>query len=124
MQCSKCKNALYEDILITITDKNTETVYCPNCLLLEQLNGTLILENNPEFIDDITGEKGAIKYESKHESYTLEKETLARLILVHLTPEEYFALSAKYSPHNFSLHDDFYDPIDGSAIQPADDDNY
>lgn len=92
--------------------------------MLHQLEDTLKLENNPDFVDDITGENGAVKYETEGESYTLEKETMERLILCNLTPEEYFTLAEKYSPHNFSLHDDFYDPIDGSAIQPHGVDEY
>ena len=118
MKCSKCGFEKHPSILVKITDNNGEAIYCPNCLLLHQLEGILKLKNNPNFIDDITGKKGAVKYEAEGESYTLEKETMERLILCNLTPEEYFALAEKYSPHNFCLHDDFYDPIDGCAIQP------
>ena len=118
MKCSIC-NENHECSTVKITDKNETKVYCLNCLLSEYLDGNLRLENNPDFVDDITNENGAVKYESEDESYVLEKKTLGRLISCNLDPDEYFALVEKYSADNFSLHDDFYDPDDGFAIQPV-----
>ena len=129
MKCKNCGNSS-ERILTTITDNNGSSVYCPNCLVEEFLSGNLNFENNMDFVDDITGEKGAVSYVSDGETYILEKEAMLRLISYNLDPDEYFALANKYGADKFMLHDDFYDSWDGGAVQPLgcyddeDDDEY
>ena len=118
MICSMCKND-YGSIVTAITDKNGTNHYCPNCLLSGVLNREIKFENNPDFIDDITGENGAVKFENDNETYVLEKATMYRLITHNLNPDEYFALAKKYGADKFEIHDDFYDEFDGIAIQPA-----
>ena len=115
MFCSVCK----EKHVIKITDNNNTTPYCLNCLLSAVINHKLKIKNNPDFIDDVTGEKGAVKFENKDEIYVLEKERMYRLITHSLEPDEYFALAQKYGADKFEIHSDFYDDFDGVAIQPV-----
>ena len=118
MKCCRCEqNSEY--VIAKITDKNGFAEYCQNCLCELFFENKLLFENNPDFIDDITGEKGAVKYEAYDETYVLEKSTMIRLIARNLEPEEYFALVKKYGANKFLLHDDFYDPFDGIAVQPS-----
>ena len=115
----KCKNCKCEAqiLLIKLTDTNSTETYCPNCLALAFCENKLNFQNNPNFIDDITGKPGAVKFESNDESYSLEKETMLRLISYNLKPNEYFALADKYGNDKYMLHDDFYTE-DGIAWQP------
>jgi hypothetical protein len=125
MRCCKCGEN-NKVILAEITDKNSSAVYCPNCLLetianFEATKGsreTCFFENSDEFIDDITDEKGAVIYKSQDESYSLDAETMLRLIDHSLYPDEYFELADKYGYDKFHLHSDFYDDCDGEALQP------
>jgi hypothetical protein len=104
--------------MVVIADKHDLSIFCVNCTLEGTLNNDIVMENNPDFIDDITGKKGAIRYESGNESYTLEREVMKRLICCALEPEEYFALAKLHGSDKFLLHSDFYDDIDGEALQP------
>lgn len=118
MICSVCKED-HSNIAINITDKNGSTVYCPNCLISGVLDHDIKFDNNSDFIDDVTGEQGAVKFESKDEIYILEKRRMYRLITHNLDPDEYFALAKKYGSDKFEIHSDYYDEFDGVAIQPA-----
>ena len=117
MKCSKCGNNR-SVLMIRLTDAKGETIYCPNCLAAAYLNRKLHLKNHPDFIDDITGNHGAVKYEATDETYVLEVEAMKRLIAHNLDPEEYYALAHKYGADKFMIHSDFYDDFDGVAIQP------
>lgn len=90
---------------------------CPNCIAYGILNNKISFINNPNFIDDITGKPGAVKFEAYGESYTLERRTMMRLLAHSLQPKEYKALAKKYGADKYMIHDDFYDE-DGNAIQP------
>ena len=116
MKCTSCNEGRIVD---TLKHKDGELHLCPNCMLMMCLNGEFNYENDPALQDDITGEYGAMRFESYGESYNLEKETMFRLIVNHLEPEEHQALVAKYGYDKFSLHSDFYDE-DGFALQPHD----
>lgn len=118
MKCDVC-NYESERIVAKITDGEGSYNFCPNCLVLRYAQEQLDFENHPDFIDDVTGEKGAVKFESYDEVYILEKDRMLRLIARNLEPEEYFALVKKYGANKYLLHDDFYDPFDGAAIQPV-----
>lgn len=117
MKCSMCKENR-ETLMVKLTDACGETIYCPNCLAVAYLNRTLHLENHPDFVDDVTGCNGAVKYEATDETYVLEVETMKRLIAHNLDPDEYYALANKYGADKFMIHSDFYDDFDGVAIQP------
>lgn len=118
MSCIKCGDNR-KVIISTLTDKNGSVEYCPNCLTMAFINNELHFENHPQFIDDVTGEIGAVKFESEGEIYILENKRMLRLIAHNLEPEEYFALAKKYGANKFEIHDDFYDELDGTAIQPV-----
>ena len=118
MKCSECG---FDEkiVVISITDKNGSLEFCPNCLIKQFIENELSFENHPDFVDDVTGEKGAVKFESYDEVYVLEKERMLRLISHNLEPEEYFALAEKYGANKYMIHEDFYDEIDGEALQPV-----
>lgn len=117
MSCNFCKRELgaYEEKL---EDKNGIQTYCPNCMTMLVAKQELKLENDPNLTDDVTGEKGAIKFTSGDETYILEKVRMLRLLSFDLNADEYFALAKKYGAHQFHLHDDFYDSVSGEAEQP------
>ena len=88
------------------------------------------LEENENFIDEITGKRGAIKfvslnYNHKTEVYCLNKDTLIRFVNVNLKPIEYGILMINHCGWNqnneirvpYELHDDFY-LENGEALQP------
>ena len=114
--CQFCRND-NEILQIKITDKYGTTCYCPNCLAIHTYNNIINFVPNTDFIDDITKEPGAIRYEAYDESYTLNLETFKRLIRHNLTPEEYFTLCILYGENKYMIHDDFYTE-EGIAIQP------
>lgn len=119
--CMLCGKSYTVDIMVI--DKNSTRTFCPNCLTVATLNNTLMFENNKNIKDDITGEYGAILYIADREQYSVNRDTLRRLILCNLTPKEWNILNDKYvKPHNtfrFLLHEDFYDD-DGIALQSMD----
>lgn len=120
-KCNDCGKTL-KSVGVHITDNNGTHVLCHCCLAIrEQDSDVPTFENNMNFVDDISGLHGAVKYESGNESYSLDKAALRRLIFRHLTPNEWKILSNKYSPHNHALHEDFYDN-NGIALQPNDED--
>ena len=116
MVCQKCGYNV-ESIVGTLKDKNGEQHLCPNCVAMMLCEGKLHLENSENLKDDITGKSGAIAFISGDEHYTLEKETMMRLLSHNLDPDEWVALSEKYGEDKFMLHSDFY-LEDGTAIQP------
>jgi len=96
-------------VLKTHIKDNTKTLeYCPYCLNVHVLTNKLNLEPCMDFIDDITNKPGAIQYIAHNESYTLNVETLKRLITHTLTKKEYKILHDKYGDC-YMLHEDFYD---------------
>lgn len=122
MKCSNCGNEFPSYVIARVLDKNGENMYCANCLCMKATYGLLEteLENNNDYICDITNKNGAILYISDNEKYALEKELFIRLIKRALKPHECLLLLEKYSADAYLLHDDFYDPATGEAIQPLD----
>lgn len=116
MKCEKC-NCAIPHVIITLTDATKSQQLCPNCIAFGILDNQLSFINNPNFIDDITGKPGAVKFESWGESYTLERRSMMRLLAHSLQPKEYRILAKKYGADKYMLHDDFYLP-DGTAVQP------
>lgn len=111
----------FKTIECHITDETDTITMCPNCLCMYLYNtGGDSLENSNEYVCDVTNKRGAIRFKSGNEKYFLEKEIMLRLLKHDLKPEEYFALTEKYDANNYMLHDDFYYPDTGEAIQPMD----
>ena len=106
-----------EYVVGTLKDKKGEHHLCPNCVAFALCNGELHLENDENLKDDITGKNGAVEFISGDEHYTLERETMIRLLCHNLEPDEWIILSKKYGADKFQLHSDFYCK-DGTAIQP------
>lgn len=59
----------------------------------------------------------AITYQADDLAFALSQDEVRRLILRALTPGEYFALIDRFGEF-FDIHDDFYDPETGEAVQP------
>lgn len=119
-RCQFCGYNKTLSIISHIIDKDGEQIICPNCSVKKILDGTLKFKDNPDFIDDITGKPGAVKYFDAYSGYVLNSKTLTRLLKYNLLPNEYKILAKKYSPHDFMLHEDFYNE-DGIAMQPLED---
>lgn len=115
-KCGACGEEKSPVVIVKVIDANGERLFCHNCLTLAVEEKSKFV-NNPDFICDVTGQHGAIKFISTDEEYTLERDIFFRLINTALKPEEYFILINKYSPYNFMLHADFYTES-GEAIQP------
>ncbi len=117
MVCQECGYNKAEYIIIALKDKNGEQYLCPNCVAMKLCEGELYFENDMNLQDDITGEYGAVEFNTADEHYVLEKDTMIRLLCHNLEPDEWIALAKKYGEHKFQLHSDFYCE-DGTAIQP------
>ena len=116
MKCEKC-SFTHEAIIVEITDGVKTIRLCPNCVAVSFLNNELSFINNPDFVDDITGKPGAVKYSCADEEYFLERRSMMRLISHNLKKQEYLALAKKYGSHKYMIHEDFYWE-DGTALQP------
>lgn len=117
--CMICEKSTIVDVMII--DGNTSRIFCPNCLEMLTYTDRLKFVEHPDITDDVYSTRGAIIYVSLNESYKLKANTLRRLILHNLKPEEWKALHKKYveepNTFKFMLHDDFYDD-EGNALQP------
>lgn len=92
MKCSIC-GSKDERTISKTTDKYGSKYYCIECRVTHSCLGKFNFKNNSKFIDDITGEKGAVKFEWLNETYVLEKERMVRLLSHELKSEEYFSLA-------------------------------
>jgi hypothetical protein len=119
MKCSNCGFRLAYG-LVKFEDKNGIQSLCLNCCIIKEMENALILENNEDFICEVSNKKGAVKYTCGNEVYILDKEIMHRLIRRHLKPEEYLKLSSNRTELTYMIHDDFYTE-DGTALQPVDD---
>jgi hypothetical protein len=66
----------------------------------------------------ISGEPG-ILFRTSEVSTSMTVGELRRLVFRSLRPEEFKALKEKHGIF-FEIHDDFYDPETGEALQPKD----
>jgi hypothetical protein len=124
-KCSFKNCDIETDILLYHIDNGKEKiVLCPNHSVLFAINEaeeiTKYPSELPEDTDlhcEICGKEG---YEFKEHEYTLKLciDHIRKLLKRNLSPEEFFSLYKKY-PEMFLLHDDFYDPVTGEAIQPV-----
>lgn len=106
-------------VVATIVDAEGGHCLCLNCLAMVEYDEHPAFVNSCAFVDDVTGQPGAVQYNCMDESYTVSAETLQRLIGHHLYPAEYKALVQKYGCDKFLLHSDFYSET-GFAYQPCD----
>ena len=67
-------------------------------------------------VSDLSG-KPAILYRAHDYEICLTQDEMLRYIGKDLKPEEYRKLRDKHGDH-FEIHDDFYDPDTGEALQP------
>lgn len=117
--CDFC-DKIYDRLHISIEDNNGVRIFCPNCLCYHAQND-LVLENKELYICDVTGKRGAVVYKSLKEEYFLDKDIMMRLLRRSLRPGEYYILADKFGADSYMLHDDFYDPETGEALQPLED---
>ncbi len=116
MKCEKC-SFTHEHIIVEITDAVKTIHLCPNCVAVSFLGNELSFINHPDFVDDVTGKHGAVRYVCGDEEYFLERRAMMRLISHNLRKNEYLVLAKKYGSHKYMLHEDFY-LEDGTAWQP------
>lgn len=116
-ECMYCGFS-YEPIIISLRDANGVRHMCPNCIAAKVSEGIIKFTPIEELVDDITGIPGAVEFTSGSEHYILAPKAMLRLLAHNLQPNEWLALSKKYDPCNYMLHDDFYDE-DGNAWQPT-----
>lgn len=116
LECKHCGYSVPQ-VVITLTDGTRSQMLCPNRIAFGIISNKISFINNPNFVDDITGKPGAVKFEAYGESYTLERRTMMRLLAHSLQPAEYQALAKKYGADKYMIHDDFYLP-DGTSVQP------
>ena len=117
--CMICGKSTIVDVMII--DGNTSRIFCPNCLGMLTYTNRIKFIEHPDIRDDIEDTYGAVIYVDCDESYKLKADTLKRLILHNLKPNEWKALHKKYieepTKFKFMLHEDFYDE-EGNALQP------
>lgn len=116
--CQSCR--LHHENLIETLQFNDQIIeYCPTRRYIALLKGSLQeqLQNDSSLMDDVTGKPGAIRYNSKGETYCLEKDSMIRLLSHNLQPNEYMTLVQKYGSNQYLLHADFYTD-EGIALQP------
>lgn len=115
MICNYCGNEHDKSIMEIIISKGTIHYFCPNCRTILAQAGALKLEEIMDVDYDIQKTPGAIIFKSGKEEYHLKKDTMKRLLLLNLLPEEYKAL--KTEKYQYMLHCDFYS-TEGIALQP------
>jgi len=102
-----------------ISDGRNRTLsLCPNHVVTALFSGMLDFEPDPKLTCEITGQKGAVKYEDADATYILAPDIMLRLINLSLHKREYRKLiKNRNGKIPFLLHDDFYGD-DGTAYQP------
>lgn len=119
MKCMNCFKDFDDIIIAKIVDKKETKCLCPNCIAILEANETLFLENDKDFICEVSNKEGAIIYISGDEKYILDKNIMHRLLKHSLKRNEYKKLVKIHGCHKFMIHEDFY-TRDGYAIQPMD----
>lgn len=99
---------------LVIRDANGEWRTDPNGAVLAAHRESLTL-GEPVGASDISGQPG-YAYETSEITLTLTRDELYRLLRRNLRPAEYFELVRKFGVF-FELHDDFYEPATGMAMQ-------
>lgn len=101
-------------VQIQIVDMGRTQLFNPNTVKIAAINDSLLL-GTPVGPSDISGEPGYL-YRTHELQILLTKEELYRLALRTLHPGEALALLKRFGEF-FEIHDDFYDPRTGEAIQ-------
>lgn len=105
---------------IRITHENGTTIYDPNSIIM-----ALVEKGEPtELWKPQAGGEGslisgapAVRFETDEVSVLLTPDELGRLVWRNLRPEEFKSLQAACGIFH-DIHDDFYDPETGEALQP------
>ena len=89
----------------------------PNGLITMAMKNELVpLIPVPGVVSDASG-KPAVVYATNELVLSVTPEELHRLVMLDLTPQEFFALKERYGVF-FEIHEDFYSPATGAAVQP------
>ncbi len=88
-----------------------------NALVVAAYEDKLDLGKPVERTSDLSHHKGFV-YQTVELEMVLTKNELLRLIRRDLKPEEFKVLRDLYGIF-FEIHDDFYDPFTGVALQPV-----
>lgn len=132
MQCSheSCEIDL-EMLLVSIDDGKDRLVFCPNHLAMRMYDLTTNLRvdksllTKPFSLCDACCEQGIVMYSTSNYPkdpihITLCESHLDDLVKLRLDESAYFNLVKKFGIFH-EIHDDFYDPQDGYALQPRED---
>jgi hypothetical protein len=95
---------------LEVEDANAVKVFDPNTIAM------WIFEHGEKSLVPIEP-AGIVKYRSCDFELCLKPEVLARLVLIDLSPSEYFELRNQFGMAH-EWHDDFYDEATGIALQP------
>lgn len=102
---------------IEIEDGNGVHVLDPNSLIMAEVSGSLRnMLRQPVADSMLSGHPGYLFREDDVE-LALAPDELSRLIRRNLKPGEYLTLRDRFGIF-FSIHDDFYEPETGEALQP------
>lgn len=86
-------------------------------LCLHIFEGKTLPEVSEEFKSILSEDRDGIVYQSPEISMPLTPDEVRRVVLRNLQPEEYKALKKKYGIF-YEIHEAFYRPGTGEAIQP------
>jgi hypothetical protein len=124
MECVVC-GIFMEELLSVEDDGKKRLVTCPNHQLMIHLG--MLEESEFDYLPSevkVEGkcnlcDKDKIFFKDTETVYDVCKEHANKLVMKNLSPREFKILYAKY-PKAYLLHDDFYVPETGLAIQPVD----
>lgn len=122
---------LYEDIpnielpvlRLEVAERDKVLVFDPNSLLVAIMSGNFdarLMEPAEYWPSMISGHPG-LQYRCRDMVIELSPTEMDRFLRHDLNPEEYQAIRLRYpwQPQDFfDIHDDFYDPATGEALQP------
>lgn len=122
---------LYEEIpkielpvlRLEIASVDSVQVYEPNSLLMAIMSGKLDARTMTpaEYWPSIISGRPSLQYRCRDMVIELSPTEMDRFLRHDLNPEEYQAIRLRYpwQPQDFfDIHDDFYDPATGEALQP------
>ena len=116
-----CNNCEQDNFLtdITLTDAERSITLCPACIEKMLRNGKLNFTPDYKSACEITGAPGAVHYDSAGEQYTLNPETMHRLLNHSLRISEYRTLIKTRPRIPYELDTIFYSANGAHIIQPG-----
>lgn len=121
--CRRCGSdkILFFDTVVYSDDDTIVSILCPNCMA-EIVKARKFPRTAGRYTSELSGVFGALKVvygagSDDPDTYFLLGSEAERLFRRELTPEEFFILDRDYHGR-YLIHDDFYHPETGRALQP------